>query len=347
MTGKRALAFAAAAACFAVAQPAGAQEHVATVETVRLAAGWIDATLRDVAASAEAVGLEFAAALTAAPAVGDDAFAAWTDRSQALGDTTGFRTWPAGAAEPASGAPFAGIYSYDGAPVTVERVAGIAALDRLVPVLRAAYRSLGYSWVYLTTADELMAIYPYVPLAEAVNNGTPTRTPFYTAADVAGRAVGWTAPYLDLVGAGMMITASYPAFDGDTLLGVASRDVTLDELAQGVLGRLAESGGATALLIDGTGLAIGASDPGMAAEIDRVNTAAGAAVLYYRTSANLQGIAGATASAEDWANAAVDRVLAGASPADAVSIESAGQRVLAAQVPSTGWYVVLVEGGNE
>jgi hypothetical protein len=37
--------------------------------------------------------------------------------------------------------------------------------------------------------------------------------------------VGWTGPYLDLVGAGMKLTASYPIQDCDRLLGVASRDI--------------------------------------------------------------------------------------------------------------------------
>jgi hypothetical protein len=78
-------------------------------------------------------------------------------------------------------------------------------------------------------------IYPYVPIEQAVNNAKPTETPYYKAADGARRAVGWTAPYLDLVGAGMMVTASFPIYRGDTLLGVMSRDITLQELADSVL----------------------------------------------------------------------------------------------------------------
>ena len=70
---------------------------------------------------------------------------------------------------------------------------------------------------------------------QAVNNGTPTETPYYRAADFGSRAVGWTTPYLDLVGAGMMITASYPVYDSESLLGVMSHDITLKELASSVL----------------------------------------------------------------------------------------------------------------
>ncbi len=51
-------------------------------------------------------------------------------------------------------------------------------------------------------------------------------------------AVGWTAPYLDLLGARMMITASYPIHASERLLAVASRDITLAQLSPSVLARL-------------------------------------------------------------------------------------------------------------
>ena len=82
--------------------------------------------------------------------------------------------------------------------------------NRLVPTFRTVYESFPFSWVYMTTVDNAMMIYPYLPIDQAVNNGMPTETPYYRAADFESRAVGWTPPYLDLVGAGMMITASYP-----------------------------------------------------------------------------------------------------------------------------------------
>jgi hypothetical protein len=64
-------------------------------------------------------------------------------------------------------------------------------------------------------------IYPYLPMDQAVKNDPPTEQVFYRAADFKRRAVGWTLPYLDLVGAGLMITASYPIYAEDKLLGVA------------------------------------------------------------------------------------------------------------------------------
>jgi hypothetical protein len=80
----------------------------------------------------------------------------------------------------------------------------------------------------------------------------------------------------------MMMTASYPVYEDDRLLGVVSHDITLKQLTKSVLSRLARDG-SSVLLIAADGLAIDASDPKLAAEIDQVNTKAGAAVLHYRT----------------------------------------------------------------
>jgi hypothetical protein len=190
-----------------------------------------------------------------------------------------------------------------------------------------------------------MLIYPFVPLDGAVNNDPPNEQVYYTAADAAAREPGWTEPYLDLVGAGMMITVSSPVFAGDAQLGVASRDITLGELSTGVLARLAESGAGTAVLVDGRGLAIGASDPTLEAEIERVNNAAGTAVLFYRSEAGLSGlgIEGAAASERDWLNAAVEAVIAAAGEGGNVAaLEAGGRAVAAAAIESTGWFVVLI-----
>ena len=90
----------------------------------------------------------------------------------------------------------------------------------------------------------------------------------------------------------MMITASYPVYSSDSLQGVMSRDITLKELAETVLAPLHGIPGGTALLVDDHGLAIGASDPDLVAEIDRVNTEAGGAVLYFRTAEGMKTLAG-------------------------------------------------------
>ena len=260
---------------------AKAQDAVPNTSVVQVAAGWVDAVLADVAASTEALGEEYALlAGQRTDRPGEAEVADWEERAVTLGRTTGFRTWDDAGEEPAFQAPHPGLYSYNSSDVTPERAADLQALTTLVPVVRSAYRSLGFSWVYLTTADGLMLIYPYVPLSEAVHNDPPTEQSYYTAADLERRMVGWTDPYLDLVGAGMMVTASSPIFAADRLLGVASRDITLQELSRSILKRLAGSGGATALLVDARGMAIGASASALEAEIESVNRGAGAATLF-------------------------------------------------------------------
>ena len=315
---------------------------------VRLAADRIDAEFREVAASTRALGDEYRTLAMHPSAVTDADKARWVATSTTEGNTTGFRTWPDGAPAPAFQAAFPSFYSYRGKTVTDEMAARLRDFERLAPIFRAAYRSFDFSWVYLTTADDMMLIYPYVPLDDAVNNAMPTRQVFYTAADFKRRAVGWTAPYLDLVGAGMMITASYPIYEVDRLLGVVSRDITLKQLSRSVLGHLTGSNGATAFIVDRRGLAIDATDPGLAAEIERVNGEKKAAALFYRSSAGLAKEAGsdAVASRFGWVNEITERVLAKAAQSGApqlLDVAIHGRKVLAARIESTGWFVVLVE----
>jgi len=340
-------------ACFVAAHcvtPAHAADSGGSLKPlVQLAAERIDAVFRDVAASTRALGDEYLTIAARRSPVTVTDKAAWMGRGTSKGNTTGFRTWPEGIPTPAFQAGFPGFYSYRGKTITDEMVAHLRNFEQVLPVIRAAYRSFDFSWVYLTTTDDMMLIYPYVPLDEAVNNAMPTKQVFYTAADFGRRAVGWTAPYLDLVGAGMMITASYPIHEGDRLLGVASRDITLKQLSRSVLTHLTGSDGATAFIVDARGLAIDATDPELAAELERVNSEKKAAVLFYRSSAEFAKNAepGAMVSRFNWVNDVTERVLAQAAlsrATDAVDMKIGGRKVLAARIESTGWFVVLVDG---
>jgi Methyl-accepting chemotaxis protein-like, first PDC sensor domain len=315
---------------------------------VRVEADRVDAVLREVAASTRAVGEEYRALTERDSPVTDAEKAAWVARGRVDGSTVGFRTWPKDTPEPAAQAPYAGIYLYGGKAVTDAEVVHLRDFESLLPVLRSAYRSFDFQWVYLTTADDMIVIYPYVPIGEAVNNAMPTRQVYYQAADFKRRAVGWTAPYLDLVGAGMMITASYPVYRGDRLLGVASRDITLKQLSRSVLVHLARLGTVSAFLVDSRGLAIDASDPRLDTEREQVNAQKKAAALYYRTPAGMAtlGDREAVASRIEWVNQVTERVLdkaAHANTRDAVDLRVDGLKVLAARIESTGWFVVLVD----
>jgi len=143
-----------------------------------------------------------------------------------------------------------------------------------------------------------------------------------------------------------MITASYPVYAGDSLLGVSSRDITLEELARSVLARLTDATGSSALLIDSKGLAIDATDPVLAAEIDQVNSEAGAAVLYFRSAEGIKrlGAKDAVASQSAEVSLAVESLLSRAERiGDAgVRLDVDGRRLLAARIDRTGWLVVLM-----
>lgn len=328
-------------------QNCGGRQAALEVALVRLAASELDALLGAVADSVRALGNTYAAL-----AAGDDAKPPadperWLDTRTTRERATGVRTWPADlAAPPAFQAPYPGFYSFRGEAISDRVLRQFDLFERLVPTFRTAYESFPFSWVYITTADDAMMIYPYVPLDEAVDDGTPTENLYYKAADFAGRQVGWTPPYLDLVGAGMMVTASYPVYSGDSLLGVMSRDITLKQLSESMLSKLAVAGG-RALIVADDGRAIAASEPALADEIDRVNTEASAAALYYRTTQGIEmlGAKDAVASESAETNALVEQVLVDANrfAGGVVRSEIGGKRVLAAPLERTGWLVILVQ----
>jgi hypothetical protein len=313
---------------------------------IRLAAAQIDRVFGDVAASTRALASEYVALSGSVPPVAPAERSAWLKRYQAKGRTVGFQSWPGDPHSPPSfQAPYPSYYDYKGTAFTDDTFRQLEIFKRLTPVFRAAYRSFGFSWVYVTTAQGKMMIYPYLPITEAVNNEYPTQQVYYTSADFKNRDVGWTLPYLDLVGAGMMITVSYPVYEGNALLGVVSRDITLKQLSSQVLSHLVVGAGAVAFIVDRSGLVIGVSDPGLARELDRVNSKAAAAVLHYRTAEGLKrlGSKSAKSSASAWINQVTEKLLARevkASASAVVRFVQGGREVLAARTARTGWYVV-------
>lgn len=323
-------------------------DEVADLEQtlVEIAAKGIGSVLTAVADSTRALGNAYRRLATNGAGPAPNRPKRWLDARLTQGNVTGVRTWPANIdSPPPAQAPYPAFYSYSGEPLSESVLREFDLFERLSPTLRSHYESFPFSWVYLTTTDSAMVLYPYVPIEEAVNNGTPTETAFYRAADVENGQVGWTKPYLDLVGAGMMVTASYPIQDGGQLLGVASRDITLKQLTRSVLSRIGHNGG-IALVVDNKGLAIDASDAALTDEIDRVNTEAQAAVLYYRTAEGLRDAAGENAVASGHAriNALVEAVLAkaGTGTAEGGAVEMNGERALAAPIDNTEWLLVLI-----
>ncbi len=332
-----------------IPKPAHAADCTKPLDSlIRLAAAQIDRVFGDVAVSTRAIAGEYVLLYDSAPPATPAERSAWVESYQEKGKTVGFQSWHGDLhSPPPFQAPYPSFYDYKGTGFTDDTFRQLEIFQRLTPVFRAAFNSFNFSWVYITTAQDEMMVYPYLPLAEAVNNAMPTKQVFYTSADFKNRDVGWTLPYLDLAGAGMMITTSYPIYKGDILLGVVSRDITLNELSNQVLSRLVVREGAVAFIVDSSGLAIGVSDPGLARELDLVNSKAAAAVLHYRTKEGLKqlGNKSAKASASAWINQVTEALLTRESKATASSVirfVQDGKDVLAARTERTGWYVVLV-----
>lgn len=247
---------------------------------------------------------------------------------------------------PAAMSDNAALYSYHGEKLTPEYIKQMNALSAIEPVLRAAATSLDYSWVYITAADDWLLIYPYLPLKKAVHNVMPTDQVFYTAANFKDRKVGWTPPYLDLVGQGMMVTASYPIYLDDEVIGVASRDVTLDQLSKHVFEPITNVLGGRVVIVDERGLLIATSDAALAKKVNASNTAAGDAVVYCRTDTPYGQFDGPTQkkSPDEQINRVVEDVLGWTSGAalDRVSYELDRRWVDAAWIPSTNWLLVWI-----
>jgi hypothetical protein len=268
------------------------------------------------------------------------------------GKTVSFHPFREGP-EPPYQAPVPAYLFYNGRDVTPNATRALKAFVSLVPLFRATYRTFQYSWVYMTTVDEAFFIYPYLPLDEAVNNLPPTKQDFYKAADFRNRRCGWQKPYLDLAGAGMMVTVSYPIYHREKLLGVISRDITLTELSQRFLKPFAgRSGNLVNLIMDKDGLAIAAGSGAPTEEIHRVNTEAGRAVLYYRTSKSLKSIGNnrVKSSSNPLFNAAGESALASLErePKAAIwhlSVKTGPttHKVAVARIPETGWLMITID----
>jgi len=250
-----------------------------------------------------------------------------------------FRTWRKGAKQPKQMAPHYALYSYgQSGDVSEATAVELASLQELAPVMAYAYNSLPFSWVYLTTAQENFLIYPFLTPSEAVANYLPSKQAFYQCAGFERRQPGWSSPYLDLVGQGMMVTVSAPIYSGDKLLGVASRDLTLDQLTEESLSALTRGNAMEAVITDASGLVIDVSDPKTQKQINEINAVAGEPVVFFGTPETLPK--GGKASPLEWANKVVAMLKQSGWPTSD-SIHSGNYKASVVSIPTTGWYLLV------
>lgn len=309
-------------------------------------------TLEQVGESLHALAEAYAALYEKTAPMEDPEKDLWLKGASDKGETVSFRPFSRGE-EPAFQSPVPAYLFYGGRSLTPEVTRELKTFVAMVPLFKAAHRTFGYSWVYMTTVHEAFLIYPYLPLAQAVNNLPPTKQGFYRAADFQNRALGWESPYLDLAGAGMMVTASCPVYCKGTLLGVVSRDITMRQLSRSLLAPLADpSGRMVSLIMDKNGLAIAATSTTASEEIERINTREGAAVLYYRTTQGTTSLGKpeAVPSASPLFNGVGEQAVAwaAASPGAVMSrmpVAVAGRvyRAAMVKIPPTGWMLVTID----
>jgi hypothetical protein len=126
---------------------------------VRTAADRIDSSLGAVAKSTRALGDTYGR-LTGTQGDPPDS-ERWLARRTTKGSTTGLRTWPAEFQSPAGlSGPYPSLYSFNGSELSEPVLRELDLFERLVPTFRTAYESFPFSWVYVTTADNAMMIYP-------------------------------------------------------------------------------------------------------------------------------------------------------------------------------------------
>jgi putative methionine-R-sulfoxide reductase with GAF domain len=145
----------------------------------------------------------------------------------------------------------------------------IAVTEDLNPIFASiADANIGTQWIYLTTAEGMIRLYPWAGNADYPDDWQPQTLGFYTVAAAdrnPKRIPAWTNPYNDAAGAGIMITNSVPIYDGDTLIAVMSHDLLIQNLQSQILNfKIGQAG--YAFLIDNQGNLIVHKDYPVAAD---------------------------------------------------------------------------------
>lgn len=136
----------------------------------------------------------------------------------------------------------------------------VAVTEELDPLFRAVVeRRINTQWIYLTTRQGLIRLYPWHPNNYANNNPAwqPQTESFYTVANKMNnpdRQAKWTLPYHDLAGAGLMVTNSIPIYDAEyrRVIAVLSHDYLIEALQTEILNFAVGQTG-FAFLLDGDG----------------------------------------------------------------------------------------------
>lgn len=128
-------------------------------------------------------------------------------------------------------------------------------LDHLFGSIKSVNPDL--QWIYMTTSDGLMRLYPWASNDHYPNQWDPRQVVFYQVAAPSANPQlkpRWTPPYVDFAGAGWLVTSSAPILSADgAFLGVMSQDITINQLQEQARSTKVLGGNGYGFLVDQTG----------------------------------------------------------------------------------------------
>jgi HAMP domain-containing protein len=149
-------------------------------------------------------------------------------------------------------------HTLDADTVVARQIVQTENLDSTFAAIKSV--SPDTQWIYLTTPDGMMRLFPWASNDHYPDNWDPREIIFYDVAAPENNSTlqpQWTPPYVDFAGAGWMVTASVPILaDEGTFMGVMSHDVTIESLKQIALEISVLDGIGSGFLIDNEGKVI-------------------------------------------------------------------------------------------
>lgn len=153
------------------------------------------------------------------------------------------------------------------------------------------YKNYNYSYIYISTFNNIIHIYPTVHLSYEKHASSATTQHWYEAADFKNKTFGWEEPYSDLGGVGQMVTVSYPFYDkNQKLQGVVSHDITIQQILERFMKNIELYKGSTLLVISKNAKAISTNNQKYNNEIEIKNKNSYRGLLYYLKDEDLKKV---------------------------------------------------------
>lgn len=163
-----------------------------------------------------------------------------------------------------------------------EVIYSLEAAKNIKELISGIYENYKYSFVYITTFNDIVHIYPSVSLKYEKYASNATAQHWYKAADFQNKTYGWEEPYNDLGGMGQMVTVSYPFYDKEeNLKGVVSHDITIQQILNRFMKNIELYDNSTIILVSKTGKAISTNNQKYNDEIELKNKDSYKGILYY------------------------------------------------------------------